>query len=586
MRREIYALSAFALVGALALSGCSAADSQSGSASSTIALSDINPVDRSKLTAGGTLRLWITSMPTTWNSLNVNGNNVDLTSTMGFFILPQNWIYAEDGSYEPNSNYIESYEVQEATETTGQVVTLNLNPNAVWGDGTPITATDYIATWQALNGSNSEYLVASTDGFDDIENVKQGDTEYQVIITFPGSYPDWSAPFSTVAPAAGVSDPEIFNEGWDEYNNDWFAGPYQIASVDQAQQTVYMERNPNWWGEEGLLDGLSFRVLDQAAAGQAFANGEIDVLTGIVSADQYTQAATRSDAVIRRSSGLQWRHFTVNTESGVLANQAVRQAVQLGINREAITAADLSGIPDTNPGELVKNNHFFALGQEGYQDNASEKWNYDPDAAVALLEEAGWTLEEGAEYRTNDDGETLEFTYAMLPDVSTSRTEGELLQSQMAEIGIRVNITNVASDTFFSDTVLGGNFGITSFAWQSTTYPLNNIIQLYGCEVLAPSGQNYARLCDTRIDELEAQIAVESDPKVRNELANEVDEYLWEDVMVIPLYAREDIVAVPSNLANYGAFGMSSVPAENVGFVDGDTADTANEDASKEAPQS
>lgn len=570
--RALYSLSAFAVVGALALAGCSSAgdgtQSSSGS-STTIALSDINAMDRSELTAGGTLRMVIQSMPTTWNWMNVNGNNVDLSTTMGLFILPQNWVYGEDGSYEPNPNYIESYEVEEATETTGQVVTVNLNPNAVWGDGTPITAADYIATWQAMNGSNSEYLVASTDGYDDMEGVEQGETEFQVIVTFEGAFPDWSAALSSVLPAAGASDPETFNDGWDEFNNDWLAGPYQVASVDQAQEIVYLERNPNWWGEEGLLDSISFRVMTTAAAGQAFANGEIDVLTNITTGDEYSQATTRADADIRRSSGLQWRHFTVNAESGVLADQTVRQAIQLGIDREAIAAADLSGIPDTDASQLVKNNHFFALGQEGYQDNASEKWSYDPEAAIALLEEAGWTLEEGAEYRTNAEGETLEFTYAMITDVVTSSTEGQLLQAQMAEIGIRVNITNVASSTFFSDTVLGGQFGITSFAWQSTTYPLNNILQLYGCEAVAPTGQNYARLCDTRIDELEAQIAVEADEETRNQLANEVDEYLWEDVMVIPLYAREDIAAVPSTLANYGAFGMSSVLPENVGYTDG-----------------
>lgn len=565
MKRSARALVAAAAVGAMALAGCSAASDgkQSGGGSASVALSDINPKSRDELEKGGSLRMAISTMPTNYNTLTVPGNNVDQASTMALFIQVNNFLYQEDGSFEVNPNYLESAESKVVDGK--EVTTLKLNKKAVWGDGTPITVADYQATWNACNGTNEDFVCASTDGFSSMESVEAGADEFEVVITYSTPYPDWSAALSTVYPAAGVSDAATFNEGWSTANKDWFAGPFTFGAIDEAQKTITLERNPLWWGDEPLLDSVSFREADPSATATAFANGELDVLSGIIDGEQYQQAAGRATAQVRRAGGLQWRHFTFNGESGVLQDVAVRQALARGIDRVAITTADLAGIPDLVPADLVLNNHFFMPGQIGYQDNATN-FGYDPAAAQAQLEELGWTLEDGAQYRTKD-GETLEFDYAMLPDVSTSKTEGELLQSQMLAIGVKVNIKNVAQSDFFTTVVPEGQFGVTAFAWQGTPYPLHNVGQLYSCEAVAPAGSNFTRTCVDAIDELIPQIDSETDADRRNELGNEADAQIWENVMFFPLYRRLEMTAVPTNLANYGAFGMSTVPAENIGYT-------------------
>lgn len=570
MKRTTRAALAIAAVGALTLSGCAAGGGQSdqsgkpgesGGDAAMPPLSDINAKDRSELAEGGELRIPISDMPTNYNSLNVNGNTVDQGSTMAMFLEPQNWTYDEDGSFHENKNFVTAFDSRD--EDGKQVANLNLNPDAVWGDGTPITVEDYIATWQACNGESEGFNCASTDGFSDIESIEQGTDEFDVIVTFKSAFPDWSSPLSTVWPAAGVKDAETFNDGWDQPNNDWFSGPFQFAGVDAAQQVIKLERNPNWWGEEPLLETVSLRAADPAATATAFANGELDVLSGIIDGAEYAQAAGRSDAEVRRAGGLQWRHFTFNGEAGVLKDQAVRLALTKGINREAIVQADLTGIPDLNPSELLLGNHFFMPGQVGYQDNSAVS-AYDPEQAGSDLDAAGWKLEDGAEYRTKD-GETLSFEYVMMPDVSTSKTEGELLQQQMKEIGVKVDIVNVSTAAFFDEYVIPGNFQTTAFAWQGTQYPLANVGQLYSCDSIT-NGSNFTQTCVEAIDELIPQIASEEDQEKRNELGNEADKLIWENVMFFPIYRRLEMTAVPTNLANYGAFGMMSVPAENIGW--------------------
>jgi len=307
--------------------------------------------------------------------------------------------------------------------------------------------------------------------------------------------------------------------------------------------------------------------MDAAAAASAFANSEVDELNGIINGDQYQQASTRSDAEIRRAGGLQWRHFTVNSESGVLQDVKVRQAINKGIDRESIANSDLAGIPDLVPSELMMGNHFFMPGQDGYQDNSGD-YAYNPETAGSDLDALGWTLNETSGYREKD-GKTLEFDYAMMPDVPTSKNEGELLQAQMKEIGVKVNINNVDSDAFFSDTVPGGKFGVTTFTWQGTPYPMANVGQIYGCDnsLAQNGGMNYSRYCDETVKELIPQIDTEPDHDKRVELVNQADKAIWDAVMTIPIYRRLEMTAVPSNLANYGAFGMQTVRAEDIGFT-------------------
>lgn len=569
MKRTSRALVAFAVVGTMALAGCggggNSQSGQSGSASS-LATQDLNVQPREALKQGGTLKMAISAMPDNYNQFHVNGNNADFSSPstgIGAFTLPQNWLFNPDGTFDVNPNYVESF-TSEVVDGK-QVVDMKLNPKAVWGDGTPISVADYQATWKACNGENEDFICAATDGFDSMESVEQGDNEFDLKVTYSSVYPDWSSALSTVAPAAGVVDAATFNDGWSQPNNDWFAGPYQFGKVDTAQQTITLEPNPKWWGEAPMLDSIVFRAMDTSGMGNAFANSELDVLKDIISGEQYAQAMTRSDAQVRRAGGLTWRHFTFNGEDKILSDLKVRQAIARGINREAITAADMAGIPDAVPADLVLGNHFFMPGQKGYQDNSGD-FAFDAERAKTELDGLGWTLADGAEYRAKD-GQTLEFDYAMMPDISTSKTEGELLQSQMKDIGVKVNITNVSPDEFFSDTVLNGKFGVTAFAWVGTPYPLHNVGQLYSCDQVAPNGGNYTRTCVPAIDELIPQIASEADVDARNKLGNDADKLIWDNVMFFPLYRRIEMTAVPTNLANFGAFGMSTILPENVGFM-------------------
>lgn len=516
----------------------------------------INKQERSALKEGGELKLALTATIANWNAAHVDGNGVDLRNIMNF-VSPYCLLWAEDGTPSPNPDY---YSKLEGTEENGKtVVTIGLSDKAVWGNGRKWDSEDIKESLS--HGLDEAYKWASTDGFDQVESVEIIDN-LTAKVTFKEIFPDWSNLLAGVAPKELMSTPEAFNEamaGEANFNNDFFAGPFKIESYDKSQQVVTLVPNDKWWGEKPLLEKVTFRVLDPSAEATAFANKTLDVIDYIISADVYQQCIGREDAEVRQNYGLQWRHFTLNGKSGVLADKAVRQAVLRACDREAIAKSDLAGLPvDTS--KVLLGNRFFMPNQDGYQDN-SKDWSYDVEAAKKLLEDAGW--KEGADGIREKDGQRLAVSFTLPAGVPTTENEATLLQAQLKEIGMELKLTSVDSNGYFKDYITPGNFEMTAFTWQGTQYPMANIGQIYG----TGSNQNYSFISVPEIDEYIQKVATTADHDERVKLANECDALIWENVMNFPMYERMQLTAVPKKLANFGANGLSNYRTENIGYL-------------------
>ena len=514
----------------------------------------VNKVERGSLKQGGTLRFSMTSPVANWNNSTVDGNGVDLKNIYNF-VSPGFFEYDDKGEAKPNPNFVTK--VEDVTKDGKTTVTMVLNPKAKWNSGRQISPDDFIATIKCTQ--DEKYLWASTDGYDQIEKVEKVD-DTTVKFHFKSSFPDWTSIISGTLPKEQVASAEVFNNGMAKtYNNDWYAGPFKIESYNNAQQLVTLVPNEKWWGDKPLLDKVTFRVLDSAAEATSFANKEIDVLDYIISANTYKQAQQRTDAEVRQNFGLQWRHFTLNASSGVLADKAVRQALMRATDRAAITKSSLAGMPvDAN--KVLLGNHFFMPSQEGYVDN-STKWSHDVEAAKKLLDGAGWKEPSPGAIRVKD-GKKLSIKYTRPTAVPTTKTESELLQSQLKKIGMEVVMEDVESAKYFKDYINKKNFEITSFTWQGTPYPMMNIGQIYG-----KGNSNFTGQSIKELNELIDKIAVEADHKKRVAMTNQADEIIWENVLNFPIYERMQLTAVPKKLANFGAVGLASYRAENIGFT-------------------
>ncbi len=521
----------------------------------------INALPRDQIQDGGRLVWPMSSMPVTFNRLHVDGTDYDHSHSKEA-LMPRIFLADAGGVPSWNPDYLAS-EPTVVTEPK-QVVTLNINPKASWYDGTPITWEDFHWQWRALNGTNKAYLIASSNGYSDIESVARGRDDREVVVTFKDKYADWQAVFANLYPASTTKSPKVFNDGWKDAPLTT-AGPFKFGGLDRTAQTMTLVRNEKWWGRPAKVDTIVFRTIDLDAQIDALANGEIDLMDIGPDVNKYVRAKGLAGADIRVAGGPNFRHITINGTGPILRDVQVRRALAMAIDRAAIARAMLGPLGiETEP----LGNHIFMRNQKGYRDNSGEVGTYDPGKAAKLLDEAGWKLD-GTVRRK--DGRVLEINCVIPAAVATSRQESELIQNMLGQIGARLNINTVPNPDFFEKYVRPGQFDFTMFSWIGTQFPISSTQSLYAKPVPGSGGelaiqQNYARVGSDEIDQLYKEATRELDRQKAIELANRIDALIWQEVHSLTSYQRPEMWVVKSGLANMGAIGFAEIVYEDIGW--------------------
>jgi len=570
--RRIALWAMLAAVLALVVAACGGSDSGGGSSSnakptksqeaSALKQEDINATPLDKVKQGGTVRWAVDQFSTQWNYNELDGTN-SATAQVLYGVMPYAFIGDKTAKVSPNPDYVTSARAE--TQGGKQVVTLELNPKAKWSDGTPITEKDFETQWTALKNPNGKYILSSSTGYEQIESVKAGKDDHEVIATFSKPFADWKALWSPLYPAKYQDTPAHFNTSY-KGKMPATAGPFKIEKIDSTAKTVSMVPDPNWWGAKPKLDRIITRALEGDASVNAFVNGEVDVNLLPIDPSAYKRAAGANNGVVRVAGGPDFRHFTINGTGPILKDQLVRQAVAMSINRQAIGKADLTGLPW--PARLM-GNHFFVNTQAGYKDNAGTVGTYDPEKAKQMLDAAGW--KQNGAYRTKD-GKTFTLRFVIPAGLQVSRQEGELTQAMLKDVGIKVDINAVPSDDFFDKDVTPGNFDITPFSWLGTPFPVSSSQSIYANPVKDSKGelqiqQNYARVGSQQIDDLLDQAGQQLDPAKAADLTNQADAQIWSEVHSLIMYQRPQMTAVNKSLANVGSFGFAQPDYTKIGFL-------------------
>jgi peptide/nickel transport system substrate-binding protein len=553
---KIRRFAAATVITALALTSCSGGNEEppsAGGAAEVGTTNDINPQDVANLRQGGNLRLALTDFPPNFNSLHIDGNTGDVGSLMRS-TMPRAFRIAADGSATVNTDFFTSVEL---TNTNPQVVTYTINPKAVWSDGAPITWEDIRSQINATSGKDKAFAIAATNGSDRVEKIERGVDDRQAVVTFAKPWSDWRGMFAgttVLLPKSSTETPEAFNRA--QLNGPGpSAGPFIISNLDRGAKRITLTRNPKWWGTPPLLDSITYLVLDDAARIPALQNNTIDA-SGLATLDEMEIARRTAGITIRRAPGLSWYHFTFNGAPGsILEDPALRRAIAKGIDRNTIAQVVMRGLAD-NPAPL--NNHIYVAGQEGYQDNSGVV-AFDPEKAKQDLDALGWRL--NGQYREKD-GRQLVIRDVLFDSLST-RQYGQIAQNSLAQIGVKLDLDVRPAAGFFTDFVTVGNFDIAQFAWSGDAFPLASLTQIYrtGAE------SNFGEISSPAIDAKIEQTVGELDPAKARALANELDKMLFEEVFSLPLTQSAGNIAVRSNLANFGAFGLADPDYTKIGFI-------------------
>lgn len=560
MRIRSTTVMALAVVTALAVSACGGGSGGGGGAPVVApdqqqqGQNEINPVPRDQIPDGGDLRWPLDQLPDNFNRNQVDGT-LGVNGEVMSALMPGAHRTLPDATVEVDTDYFTSIEL---TSSEPQTITYTIRPEATWDDGTPITWRDLQSQWQALNGNNPAFQVASTTGYEDIASVERGVDDKQAVVTFARVFSEWRSLFSPIYPVSTNTDPETFNRGWINAVPT-SAGPFRFESVDTTAQTITLVRNEKWWGEPAKLDRIIFRVVERGALADALANNEIDWYAIGSDVNLFARAQTIQGTEIRQAVEPRYNHITFGGAPGsLLADPALRRAVAQSIDRQAIARALIGQIvPETTP----LGNYIYVQGSKNYVDHA-QVVAFDPAAATGALDGLGWASPGDGQVRTNN-GRPLNLR--LVTDAGNPITERitALIRSQLAAVGIGVELVQAAGGDFFDQYVTPGNFDMVTFGWEGTPFPVTSTRNVYS----TTGEQNYGHISTPEIDALYDQAIRELDDARRVELGQQIDQLLWQEMPQLPLYQSTGAYAVRSTLANFGAAGFASVDYADIGFV-------------------
>ena len=392
------------------------------------------------------------------------------------------YTHAADGTLQPE--LATGYTVSD----DGLTYTFTLREGLTWSDGEPLTAEDFVYSWQRAadpaNGAVYSYLYSVIAGYGTDAGLAVSASEDGLSFTvelaapcpymldlaaFPAFYP---VPQHCVEAAEGYlnEDGSLLDPGaWATEAGFVTSGAYTLESWTHDESMVYV-KNPNYWNAQSVtMERLEFMLsADDATIYAAYRAGDLDFID-TVPADEMPALLESGDPefYVADNLGTYFLCFNVNSPmfEGMTDAQAanVRKAISMLIDRTWISETVRLTEPPANtfvPAAMADGNGgIFRQNDDAYTYPDAEDVGYmsltsDVEGAIALLEEAGYTFEGGVL-----SAETpLSFEYLVNPG---TQHEGvaQLIQEDLAVVGIEMTIRSVEWNVLPGE-MMAGNFDV------------------------------------------------------------------------------------------------------------------------------
>jgi peptide/nickel transport system substrate-binding protein len=375
-------------------------------------------------------------------------------------------------------------------EDDGFAWVFELREGVQWSDGAPFGAHDVAFTFNDVV-LNPDLGAQSASQFSPIDRVEViDDLTVRFVLNTPFSaLPYYLASFAGILPAHVLGEAENpltvaeFNKG-----TPVTTGPFMVAEFVPGSY-VRLVPNPLHWAGEPQLAGLVFRVIPDpnTQVAQALA-GELDVVTRLSPNVVGGIEASGRLEVLRQSQNL-FFFVAPNHDDERFSDVRLKQALLMAIDRQAMIDAILDGYGEVSTGPVAP-----MLGALYNPDVRT--YPYDPEAAAALLDEAGWTL--GPDGVRSKDGQRLELRMptGQFGDLVPATL---LVQQYWEDIGVRADVQIMEWNAYIQDVVLNRNYEVT-LAWWSMP-PTADVAPYFSCSA-AHTGNNIPNYCSPELDTL------------------------------------------------------------------------------------
>ena len=310
-------------------------------------------------------------------------------------------------------------------------------------------------------------------------------------------------------------------------------GPYKFESWESGSEMVLV-RNDDYWGEKAYLERILIRfITDDTARLTALKAGEIDFdtrLTPIQYARQTSGASFDSQLAKASFNIPQLSYIVWNSLRPFFADKRVRQAMTMLIPRQQIIDSIRFGLAQIAVSNFNPSSPDFHTELEPYP--------YDPDRAMALMDEAGWIDSDGDGIRDKDG---VKFSFEFLGSVGSSFTDQLLpiLKEEFGQVGIEMTERRMEF-TVVIENVRDRQFDAYAGAWLSDL--LQDPYQLWHSTSIGNRGSNFGSFNNPEADRLIEDARTEFDPEKRKQLYWQFQEILHEEQpYTFMLYPQESV---------------------------------------------
>lgn len=407
-----------------------------------------------------------------------------------------------------------------------------LRTDAVFHDGVPVTVEDVKFSFDTAKDPtvDAPHLRNYLQDIESVEIIDETTVEFRV-----------RQPYFRHLLVIGSIDiipAHIYGEGdFNQHPNNRRpigSGPYKFESWSTGQQ-VELVRNEDYWGEKPALKRRVYRIITNPdAALQVLQQGNLDYMG--LTAEQWVRRAStprfkenfhRLEYFAASYSYIGW-----NMRRPLFEDRRVRQALTMLLDREIIRDEIYHGLA-----EIVTGNFFI---DEPEYNHAIEPWPYDPEAARALLAEAGWTDSTG-NGRLDKDGVEFAFELMITNDNPAAEQIATLFQEDLQRVGIRMRIRQLEWQAFLQD-VKSHNYDASILGWSLAPYP--DPYQIWHSSQAVVNGSNAVGFINEEADAIIEAARLEFDRDKRVEMYHRFHEILHEEQPYTFLFCRKALVAV------------------------------------------
>ena len=447
----------------------------------------------------------------------------------------------------------ESYEVSE----DGCTYTFHIREDAVWSNGDPVTANDFVFAWQRAadpaTASEYSYMMSDIGQIKNAAEIIAGEMDkselgvtavdektlqvelnvpvpyFLSLMYFPTFYPVNQAFYESLEEGTFGTSPETVLSN----------GAFMLESYEPAALSFSLVKNPDYYNADAIqLDGLNYQVIkDSQQAFMSYQNGDLDIVK--LSGDQVDQVQGDPELSVH-GAGYLW-YLTLNqAEVPALANQNMRLALTHAIDRVSIvedvvkdgSLATYTAVPPqfaTGP-----DGSDFSADQEMFKDVCSD----DPTKAAEYFEAAKEELGQDT------------FTFQLLvEDTTESQNVATVIKDQ-----IETNLPGVTMEIKVEpkkqrvEDIQDGNYQVCLTRWGPDYADPMTYLNMW----ITDNNNNYGKWSNAEYDQIIADCTTGQyvgDAEARWAAMYEAEKIVMEEAVIVPVYTKADANMIKSNVS-------------------------------------